>query len=159
MQQEFRSLLREACDPNLSATTGLAASNSGRAGADLSGEGSRERNFTSSGESPQGERAGRRANQLSRGHSTGSNEPDNNTGRTHNPGRAELGRQTRPSVVLPGAMRPNRLSYGQRSSWQRKSAASFRKDCQESPYADPACTVVWEAGGETLPPTRLCLNL
>src|SRR5882724_5317338 len=37
----------------------------------------------------------------------------------------------------PGAMRPNRLSYGQRSSWQRKSAASFRKDCQEPPYADP----------------------
>src|SRR5882762_9592017 len=37
----------------------------------------------------------------------------------------------------PGALRPNRLSYGQRSSWQRKSAASFRKDCQEPPYADP----------------------
>src|SRR6266852_717321 len=37
----------------------------------------------------------------------------------------------------PGTMRPNRLSYGQRSSWQRKSAASFRKDCQEPPYADP----------------------
>src|SRR6266404_7956393 len=37
----------------------------------------------------------------------------------------------------PGAMRPNRLSCGQRSSWQRKSAASFRKDCQEPPYADP----------------------
>src|ERR1044071_9608923 len=34
-------------------------------------------------------------------------------------------------------MRPNRLSYGQRSSWQRKSAALFRKDCQEPPYADP----------------------
>src|SRR6266404_8643517 len=28
----------------------------------------------------------------------------------------------------PGAMKPNGLSYGQRSSWQRKSAASFRKD-------------------------------
>src|SRR5258705_3316308 len=37
----------------------------------------------------------------------------------------------------PGAMRPNRLSYGQRSSWQRKSAASFPKDCQEPPDADP----------------------
>src|SRR5258706_14213821 len=37
----------------------------------------------------------------------------------------------------PGAMRPNRLSYGQRSSWQRKSAASFRKDRQEPPYEDP----------------------
>src|SRR6266446_8677265 len=28
-------------------------------------------------------------------------------------------------------------SYRQRPSWQRKSAASFRKDCQEPPYADP----------------------
>src|SRR5678815_551939 len=37
----------------------------------------------------------------------------------------------------PGAMTPNRLRYGQRSSWQRKSAAAFRKDCQEPPYADP----------------------
>src|SRR5439155_20758908 len=37
----------------------------------------------------------------------------------------------------PEAMRPNRRSYGQRSSWQRKSAASFREDCQEPPYADP----------------------
>ena len=28
-------------------------------------------------------------------------------------------------------------SYRQRSALQRKSAASFRKDCQEPPYADP----------------------
>src|SRR5947208_848489 len=65
VQQEFTSLLRETCNPGLSATMGLAVSNGAQAGAG-----------------------------VSRGHSTGSNEPDNNTGRTHNSGRAELGRQT-----------------------------------------------------------------
>jgi len=71
VQQEFMSLLRETCNPGLSATTGLSVSNGAQAGAG-----------------------------VSRGHSTGSNEPDNNTGRTHNSGRAELGRQTRLSMVL-----------------------------------------------------------
>src|SRR5438093_9209407 len=50
-------------------------------------------------------------------------------------------------VSCPGAMRPNRLSYGQRSSWQRKSAASFRKDCQEPPYADPHVRWCGSRGG------------
>ena len=67
----FTSLLREACNPSLSATTGAVLSNELRAGAG-----------------------------VSRGRSTGSNEPENETGWTHNLGRAELGRQTRPSVVL-----------------------------------------------------------
>ena len=108
VQQEFTSLLRETCKPSLSATTGLAASNGGQAGAG-----------------------------VSRGHSTESNEPENDTGRTHNSGRAELGRQTRPSLVLSRSDEADWLSYGQRPAWQRKSAASFRKDCQEPPYADP----------------------
>ena len=46
VQQEFTLLLRETCNPSLSATTGLAASNGAQAGAG-----------------------------VSRGHSTGSNEP------------------------------------------------------------------------------------
>src|SRR5204863_8325587 len=71
VQQEFTSLLRETCNPSLSATTGLAASNGAQAGAG-----------------------------VSRGHSTGSNEPEDQTGRTHNSGRAEPGGQTRPSMVL-----------------------------------------------------------
>ena len=71
VQQEFMSLLRETCNPSLSATTGAVLSNELRAGAG-----------------------------VSRGHSTGSNEPENQTGWTQNSGRAELGRQTRPSVVL-----------------------------------------------------------
>src|SRR5512146_1791730 len=65
VQQQFTSLLRETCRRAPSETTGAGVSTGPRA------------------------RAG-----VSRGRSTGSNEPDNeDTGRTHNPGRAELGRQ------------------------------------------------------------------
>ena len=72
VQQEFTSLLREACSRAPSATAGAVVSNDPRA---MAG--------------------------VSKGRSTESNEPENEeTGRTHNSGRAELGRQTRPSVVL-----------------------------------------------------------
>src|SRR5881396_1525518 len=71
VQQEITSLLRETCNPSPSVMAGAAASNDRRAGAG-----------------------------VSRGHSTGRNEPEDPTGRTHNAGRAELGRQTRPSRVL-----------------------------------------------------------
>jgi len=116
VQQEFTSLLRETCNPSPPTTVGAAASNGRRAGAG-----------------------------VSRGHSTGRYEPGANdwSVKTKIPERLT----TREGLNLagrhdhrwscPGAMRPNRLSYGQRSSWQRKSAASFRKDCQEPPYADP----------------------
>ena len=93
VQQEFTFLLRETCNPSLSATAGALASNGWRAGAG-----------------------------VSRGRSTESHEPGN-TGWTHNSGRAELGRQTRPSVVLSRSVEADWPSYGQRSSWQRKSAA------------------------------------
>ena len=63
VQQEFTFLLRETCSPSPSATVGAVARNGCRAGAG-----------------------------VSRGRSTESNEPGN-TGRTHNSGRAELGRQ------------------------------------------------------------------
>ncbi len=59
------------------------------------------------------------------------------SGRTHNSGRVELGRQTRPPVILSRSDEADWPSLRQRPSWQRKSAASFRKDCQEPPYADP----------------------
>ena len=129
VQQEFTSLLRETCNPSLSATTGLAASNGSQAGAG-----------------------------VSRGHRTGSNEPDNNTGRTHNSGRAELGRQTRPSVVLS-------RSDDAESAELRAAIIVAEKECCVIPQGlpgtavrGPACTVVWEAGGETLPPTRFALD-
>ena len=125
VQQEFTSLLRETCNPGLSATMGLAASNGAQAGAG-----------------------------VSRGHSTGSNEPENKTGRTHNSGRAELGRQTRPSVVLSRSVEADWLSF-------RAATIVAEKECCLNPQGlpgtavrGPACTVVWEAGGATLPPTR-----
>jgi len=59
------------------------------------------------------------------------------TGRTHNSGRAELGRRTRPSMVLTWSVEADRLSYQAASTVAEKSAASSRKNCQEPPYADP----------------------
>ena len=113
-------------NPGLSATMGLAVSNGAQAGAG-----------------------------VSRGHSTGSNEPENKTGWTHNSGRAELGRQTRPSMVLS-------RSDEAESAELRAAFIVAEKECCVIPQGlpgtavrGPACTVVWEAGGETLPPTRL----
>jgi len=71
VQQEFTSLLREACGRGPSITAGAAVSNDCRANAG-----------------------------VSRSRSTESNEPAIQTGWSHNSGRAELGRQTRPSMVL-----------------------------------------------------------
>src|SRR5580765_3383403 len=64
VQQEFTFLLRETCNPSPLETAGAVVRDARRAGAG-----------------------------VSRGRSTESNEPDNEeTGRTHNSGRAELGR-------------------------------------------------------------------
>src|SRR5216684_4824074 len=127
VQQKFTSLLRETCNPSLSATTGLAASNGSQAGAG-----------------------------VSRGHSTESNEPATTKpdGLT-NSGRAELGRQTRPSVALS-------RSDEAESAELRAAIIVAEKECCVIPQGlpgtavcGPACTVVWEPGGETLPATRL----
>ncbi len=118
VQQEFTSLLRETCNPSPPAMAGAAVSNGCRAGAG-----------------------------VSRGHSTGSNEPENSTGRTHNSGRAELGRQTRPSVVLS-------RSDEAESAELRAAIIVAEKECCVIPQGlpgtavrGPACTVVWEPGG------------
>ena len=71
VQQKFTFLLRETCRPSPSATVRAVARNGCRAGAG-----------------------------VSRGRSIESNEPVM-TRWSHNSGRAELGRQSRPSVVLP----------------------------------------------------------
>src|ERR1051325_2310454 len=63
VQQKFTFLLRETCSPSPSATVGAVARNGCRAGAE-----------------------------GSRGRSTAGSEPEK-PGRTHNSGRAELGRQ------------------------------------------------------------------
>ena len=122
VQREFTSLLRETCSPNPSVTVGAAVSNDPRAAAG-----------------------------VSRGRSTEGNEPGK-TGRTHNSGRAELGRQTRPSMVWTGSDEADWLSLRQRPSWQRKSAARSVKDCQEPPYADPH--VRWCGSREGQPSRR-----
>ena len=109
VQQEFTSLLREACNPGLSATTGLATSNGGQAGAG-----------------------------VSRGHSTERYEPATKRpdGLTTREGLNLAGRHDH-RWSCSGSDEADWPSYRQRPSWQRKSAASFRKDCQEPPYADP----------------------
>ena len=126
VQQEFTFLLRETCNPSPSVTAGAMVSNDPRAGAG-----------------------------VSRGHSTGSNEPENETGRTHNSGRAELGRQTRPSVVLSRSDEADRLSYRAAISVAEKECCVIPQGLPGTAVRGPACTVVWEAGGATLPPTRL----
>jgi hypothetical protein len=96
----------------------------------------------------------RRVAGVSRGRSTEGNEPGK-PGRPHNSGRAELGRQTRPLTVLFRSFEADRLSY-------RAAAVVAEKECCVIPQGlsgtagrGPACPVVWEAGGATLPPTRL----
>ena len=108
VQQEFTFLLRETCSPSPSATVGAVARNGCRAGAG-----------------------------VSRGRSTESNERGN-TGRTHNSGRAELGRQnTTIGGLVPEALTPTGRATGSDHRGRERVAASIRKDCQEPPYADP----------------------
>jgi hypothetical protein len=127
VQQEFTSLLRETCHPSPPATAGAALSNGCRAGAG-----------------------------VSRGRSTESNEPENEeTGRTHNSGRAELGRQTRPSLVLSRSDEADRLSYRAAINVAEKECCVIPQGLSGTAVRGPACTVVWEPGGATLPATRL----
>jgi hypothetical protein len=74
------------------------------------------------------------------GRSTESNEPDN-----EETGRTRLTTREGPNLAARhdhrwscfGSDEADWPSYRQRPSWQGKSAASIRKDCQEPPYADP----------------------
>ena len=92
--RKFTFLLRETCRPTPSATVGAVASN-GR----------------------------RRAAGVSRGRSTESNEPGT-PGRTHNSGRAELGRQnTTIGGLVPGAMKPIGRALGSDHRGRERVAA------------------------------------
>jgi hypothetical protein len=133
MQQKFTSLLRETCNRNLPAMAGAAVSNGRRAGAG-----------------------------VSRGRSTGSDEPENQTGWTHNSGRAELGRQTRPSLVLSRSGEADRPSYRAAINLAEKEFCVIPQGLSGTAVRGPAyqaCPaigserrrmVLWEAGGETL---------
>ena len=127
VQQEFTSLLRETCHRAPPATAGAAASNDRRAVAG-----------------------------VSRGRSTESYEPGNeDTGWTHNSGRAELDGQTRPSMVLTWSDEAERPSSPAAITVAEKECCSNPQGPSGTAVRGPACTVVWEAGGEIPPPTRL----
>ena len=128
VQREFTSLLRETCGPGLSATAGLAASNGGHAGTG-----------------------------VSRGHSTESNEletkrPD---GLTTREGLNLAGRHDH-RWSCPRALRPTGRAPG--SDHRGRERVLLRPGGLPGiAVRGPACTVVWEPGGETLPATRLTL--
>ena len=131
VQGKFTSLLREIWAPGSPATAGAPV---------------REDRRVSS--------------EVSRGHSTGDHEPgavqargNEETGRTHDPGRAELGRQTRPARVLSRSVDADWLSFGQRSSWQRQSAASSFGTARNRRTRTRMSGGVG-GGGEIPPPTR-----
>jgi len=54
----------------------------------------------------------------------------------HNSGRAELGKQTRPSVVLSRCVEAERPSCRAAINVADIECCPLRKDCQEPPYAD-----------------------
>jgi hypothetical protein len=115
VQQEFTSLLRETCGPSLSATP---SNREQAAGATVSND----------------RRAGQEsAEAVVPGATSRKTTPD---GLTTREGLNLAGRHDH-RWSCSGSVEADRLSYWQRPSWQRKSAASFRKDCQEPPYADP----------------------
>ena len=125
VQREFTFLLRETCKRAPSETAGARVSNGPRAVAG-----------------------------VSRGRSTESNEPGK-PGGSHNSGRAELGRQnTTIGGLVPGAMKPIGRALG--SDHRGRERVLLRPGgLPGTAVRGPACTVVWEARGETLPPTRL----
>ena len=107
VQQEFTSLLRETCGPSLSATAGAVVSNDHRAGQE-SAEAVGPRATS---------RENRKVSPLRKGR----------TWQAEHDHRWSCSR----------SVDAERLSFGQRPPWQRKSGCSIRQDCQEPPDADP----------------------
>src|SRR5208283_5494352 len=128
VQREFTFLLREACRPSPSVTAGAAASNGRCAGTG-----------------------------VSRGHSTESNEPATKRpdGLTTREGLNLAGRHDH-RWSGPGAMRPTGRALGS-DHCGRERVLLRPGGLPGIAVRGPACTVVWETGGETLPPTRLAV--
>ena len=127
VQREFTSLLRETCRPSPPVTAGTAASNGRRAGTG-----------------------------VSRGHSTESNEPETKRpdGLTTREGLNLAGRHDH-WWSCPGAMKPIGRATG--SDHRGRDRVLLRpQGLSGTAVRGPACPVVWEPGGETLPATRLC---
>ena len=129
VQQEFTSLLREACSCVPPVKAGAVVSNDYRATAG-----------------------------VSRGHSTESNEPTKVGGLTTREGLNLTGRHDH-RRSCSGSDDADWLSYQQRSPWQRKSACVIPKGPSGTAGRGPACPVVWEAGGAIPPSTRLAAPL
>ena len=120
VQREFTSLLREACRPNPSATAGAALSNDRCAGTG-----------------------------VSRGHSTESNEPETKRpdGLTTREGLNLAGRHNH-RWSCPGALKPTGRATG--SDHRGRERMLHRpQGLSGTAVRGPACTVVWEPGGET----------
>jgi hypothetical protein len=130
-QAEFVSLLREVCSPGPATASGAASSNGRRAGAE-----------------------------VSRGHSTESNEPGAvRPAETKRPD----GLTTREGLNLAGSGDPGwtgtgddaeRLSLVQ-SHRGRDRALRYPSGLSGTAGRGPACPVVWEPGGAIPPATRL----
>ena len=88
------------------------------------------------------------------GRSTESNEPANPDGLTTREGLNLAGR-TRPSMVLTRSNEADRLSIWAAIIVAEKEWLLRPQGLPGTAVRGPACTVVWEAGGATLPPTRL----
>ena len=126
VQREFTFLLRETCNRAPSATAGARVSNGPRAFAG-----------------------------VSRGRSTEGNEPDTKIpeGLTTREGLNLAGRHDH-RWSCPGALKPLGRALG--SDHRGRERVLLRpQGLPGTAVRGPACTVVWEAGGETLPPTRL----
>ena len=126
VQREFTFLLREACSPSPPATARAAASNGRRAGTG-----------------------------VSRGYSTESNEPETKRpeGLTTREGLNLAGRHDR-RWSGPGALKPIGRALGS-DHRGRERVLPRPGGLPGIAGRGPACTVVWEAGGEIPPPTRL----
>ena len=134
VQRKFTFLLRETWSPSPSATAGAAARNGCRAGTGVSRGRSTEGNET----------GGQRLARI-----------NEETGGTHDSGRAELGRQTRPLLVLSRSVEADGLSYRAAISVAEKECCSNPQGLPGTALRGPACTVVWALGGAIPPPTRL----
>ena len=130
VQREFTFLLRETCNRGLPATAGAADSNARRGVAG-----------------------------VIRGRSTESNEPATSKpdGLTTREGLNLAGR-TRPSVVLSRSDEADRRSYRAAITMAGKEWLLYPLGLPGTAGRGPACPVVWEAGGEIPPPTRLAVR-
>ena len=92
---------------------------------------------------------------VSRGRSTEGNEPGYTPEDSPTREGLNLAGRTRPSVVLSRSDEADRLSIRAAITVAETEWLLRPQGLPGTAVRGPACTVVWEAGGATLPPTRL----